>query len=202
MTIGPGDERWGTGRSQRRSGYRTRSYYLPDDLHFRLRNAWWHTQARVDSDSLSGLVAAALWPVVEELESRYNSGRPFPELPRGGRLVMGPRRRRSPGPGTASASPPSPRSRGQDGEHARLTTSDTGRVAPKTGVHRRGEAAGGGDNDRSDRHEEHGPLANGHPARGRQSDHGQPGEHRHRAAVSPQQSSGPVEEPQGTGEQA
>ena len=36
ITIGRGDERWGTGRSRRRSGYRTRSYYLPDDLHFRL----------------------------------------------------------------------------------------------------------------------------------------------------------------------
>src|SRR3954471_7531279 len=100
MTIGPGDERWGTGRSRRRSGYRTRSYYLPDDLHFRLRNAWWHTQAKGDHDSLSALVAAALRPVVEELESRYNGGRPFPELPRGGRLATGPRRRGSPGPGT------------------------------------------------------------------------------------------------------
>jgi hypothetical protein len=103
MTIEPGDERWGTGRSRRRSGYRTRSYYLPDDLHFRLRNAWWHTQAKGDHDSLSALVAAALRPVVEELESRYNGGRPFPELPRGGRLAAGPRRRGSPVLGTAGS---------------------------------------------------------------------------------------------------
>ena len=69
----------GSGRSLRPSGYRSRSYYLPDELHFRLRNAWWHTRPVNGHPSLSSLVAAALLTAVEELESRYNDGRPFPE---------------------------------------------------------------------------------------------------------------------------
>jgi hypothetical protein len=249
MTIGPGDERWGTGRSRRGSGYRTRSYYLPDHLHFRLRNAWWHTQARGDYDSLSALVAAALWPMVEELESRYNGGRPFPELPRGGRLAMGPRRRRSPGPGTAgSASPPSTHSGRQSG-HVNVTTTTAAPTAPEGRVNRRGEAAdvpvdrvsefagayshpataellGGGrtrkqversggrqgpadvrpgdgeDLGRDDRHEEHGPRANGHRDRDPQVDHGKPGRHLHGAAASPHQRAHDEGVPQGTGGEA
>ena len=72
MTIGPADPRWGTGRSDHRSGYRTRSYYLPDELHFRLRNPWWHTRARGDHDLVLGRrqpagpvlrSTGALWPV-------------------------------------------------------------------------------------------------------------------------------------------
>src|SRR4051794_5632515 len=99
MTIGPGDGRSGAGRPRRRPGYRTRSYYLPDDLHFRLRSAWWHTQARGEHDSLSALVAAALRPVVEELESRYNGGGPLPGPPQGGGPATGARRRRPAGGG-------------------------------------------------------------------------------------------------------
>jgi hypothetical protein len=140
MTIGPGDEGWGTGRSRRRSGYRTRSYYLPDDLHFRLRNAWWHTQARGDHDSLSNLVAAALRPVVEELESRYNGGRPFPELPEGRRLATGPRRRRSPGPGTAASAGSASTPSGRQGVHLDATMSGAPEVAPEARVDGRGDA--------------------------------------------------------------
>ena len=82
LDIVPGDPRWGQGRSPRSSGYRSRTYYLPDDLHFRMRNAWWHTQTEPGGhDSISELVAFALLPVVEELEARYNDGAPFPEIP-------------------------------------------------------------------------------------------------------------------------
>lgn len=101
MTVGsfPGDPRWGTGRSVRSSGYRSRTYYLPDDVHFRIRNAWWHTQTEVDGhDSMSGLVASALLAVVEKLEARYNCGRPFPEIPD--------RRRPKPGPEAVAERPP------------------------------------------------------------------------------------------------
>ena len=87
----PGDPRWGLGRSTRSSGYRSRTYYLPDDLHFRIRNAWWHTQTQPDGhDSISELVASALLPVVEELETRHNAGHPFPEIPERRRPKAGP----------------------------------------------------------------------------------------------------------------
>lgn len=91
----PGSPRWGRGGSSRSSGYRSRTYYLPDDLHFRLRNAWWHTQTERDGhDSISALVTWALLPVVTELEARYNQGRPFPEIPDGRRPRAGPRKGR------------------------------------------------------------------------------------------------------------
>ncbi len=89
--VVPGDPRWGLGRSTRSSGYRSRTYYLPDDLHFRIRNAWWHTQTEPDGhDSISELVAFALLPVVEELEASHNSGHPFPEIPERRRPKAGP----------------------------------------------------------------------------------------------------------------
>ena len=93
MSLGavPGAPGWGQGRSARSSGYRSRTYYLPDDLHFRMRNAWWHTQTQPGGhDSISELVAFALLPVVEELEARYNSGLPFPEIPERRRPKAGP----------------------------------------------------------------------------------------------------------------
>jgi len=91
LDIVPGDPRWGQGRSARSSGYRSRTYYLPDDLHFRLRNAWWHTQTEPGGhDSISELVAFALLPVVEELEARYNDRAPFPEIPDRRRPKAGP----------------------------------------------------------------------------------------------------------------
>ena len=93
MSLGvvPGDPRWRQGRSSRSSGYRSRTYYLPDDLHFRMRNAWWHTQTQPDGhDSISELVAFALLPVVEELEARYNCGQPFAEIPERRRPKAGP----------------------------------------------------------------------------------------------------------------
>jgi hypothetical protein len=89
--VVPGDPRWGLGRSSRSSGYRSRTYYLPDDLHFRIRNAWWHTQTEPDGhDSISELVAFALLPVVEDLEARHNGGHPFPEIPERRRPKAGP----------------------------------------------------------------------------------------------------------------
>ncbi len=93
MSLGvvPGDQSWGQGRSTRSSGYRSRTYYLSDDLHFRMRNAWWHTQTQPGGhDSISELVAFALLPVVEELEARYNSGLRFPEIPERRRPKAGP----------------------------------------------------------------------------------------------------------------
>ena len=91
LGVAPGDPRWGQGRSSRSSGYRSRTYYLPDELHFRMRNAWWHTQTQPGGhDSISELVTFALLPVVEELEARYNSGLPFPEIPERRRPKAGP----------------------------------------------------------------------------------------------------------------
>lgn len=89
--ITQSDPEWGQGKSPRSTGYRSRSYYLEDDLHFRMRNAWWHTQAKPDGfDSISDLVTAALWPLVEDLERRYNQGEPFPEIPDRSRPKAGP----------------------------------------------------------------------------------------------------------------
>lgn len=89
--ITPSDPQWGQGRSPRSTGYRARSYYLPDDLHFRMRNAQWHTQAQPDGyDSISELVTAALWQVVIDLEERHNGGQPFPDIPERNRPKAGP----------------------------------------------------------------------------------------------------------------
>src|SRR3954467_10012544 len=248
MTAGPGEPGWGTGRAGRRSGYRTRSYYLPDDLHFRLRNAWWHTQNRGDHDSLSALVASALRPVVEELESRHNSGHPFPELPPGGRLATGPRPRRArPDGASLSTSSPGSRSPGQ-GEHMHTASGRPSQIPPEPGVEGRGRREDGvadlvielpgvhgdaappelehgrgvpeevarprgrpgctevgaedcEDVGRDDRHEEHGPRATGSRSRGRQADHGQPGQYLRRAGSARQPTlEHPVEVARGPGE--
>jgi hypothetical protein len=82
LRIAPSDPRWGRGLSTRSSGYRSRSYYLPDDLHFRMRNAWWYTRTEgAGHDSISQLVTFALLPVVEELEARSQRRPAVPRHP-------------------------------------------------------------------------------------------------------------------------
>src|SRR3954454_7442177 len=111
-------------RPPRRPRSRSRTYYLPDDLHFRLRNAWWHTRTRHEHDSLSALVAAALRPLVEELETRWNDGRPFPELPTGRRLTSGPRPHAHAGTRRSAL----------EGEHVNVPSGGPGDVAFETRV--------------------------------------------------------------------
>lgn len=85
---GDGDQQpRGLGRSPRVTGFRSRSYYLPDELHFRLRDAWWATHTLEGGyDSISSAVASALEALVGELEQAHNEGRRFPPMPEGVRL--------------------------------------------------------------------------------------------------------------------
>jgi hypothetical protein len=89
--ITPSDPEWGLGRSSRSTGYRSRSFYLPDDLFFRLRNAAWHTQMEAQGfGSISELVTDVLRQEVEWLEQQYNEGEPFAEIPDGRTPRAGP----------------------------------------------------------------------------------------------------------------
>lgn len=78
----------GLGRSPRSTGYRARSYYVPDELHFRLRNAWWATHVLDGGpETISSAVVEALEAVVRDLEDTYNDGQPFPPMPEGRRPI-------------------------------------------------------------------------------------------------------------------
>ncbi len=72
----------GPGKSHRSTGYRQRSYYIPDELHMRARNTWWWTQNRPGGlQSMSDLVASALEAMVEAMEDIHNDGKPLPPAP-------------------------------------------------------------------------------------------------------------------------
>lgn len=89
--ITPSDPEWGLGRSPRSTGYRSRSFYLPDELFFRLRNAAWHTQLEADGfGSISELVTEVLRHEIDWLEQEYNNGEPFPDVPEGRSPRAGP----------------------------------------------------------------------------------------------------------------
>lgn len=80
------EPRRGWGRSSRSTGYRARSYYLPDALHFRLRDAWWAThELEGGHDTASSAVATAIEFLVADLERTHNQGRSFPPMPEGSR---------------------------------------------------------------------------------------------------------------------
>lgn len=126
--VTPADPDWGTGRSPRSTGYRSRSYYVEDEWHFRLRNAQWHTQTQDGGyDSISEAVNAALQTIVEDLEATYNGGEPFPDIPERARPKAGPsgrarqaeairaRSRREQPPETADESSTGPGRRGGSG---------------------------------------------------------------------------------------
>ncbi|WP_141677804.1 hypothetical protein [Microbacterium oleivorans] len=64
------------------SGLGHQAYYLPVDLHSRLKAAWWATRDENDgAPSLAGLVAAAFELEADRLEKTYNAGEPFPPAP-------------------------------------------------------------------------------------------------------------------------
>jgi hypothetical protein len=88
--AGTADSSRGPGRSTRSTGYRQRSFYLDDEVYFRLRNAAFHTaHLPAGADSLSELVNAVLEAAVQDLERTYNAGQPFPDIPTGVRLQAG-----------------------------------------------------------------------------------------------------------------
>ena len=72
----------GPGRSRRSTGYRQRSYYIPDELHLRARNTWWWTQNRPGGlQTLSELVETSMAGLVAAMEEIHNKGKPFPPAP-------------------------------------------------------------------------------------------------------------------------
>jgi hypothetical protein len=67
---------------------RQRSFYLPDSLIARVRNAvGWTNQYPEEATSMAEFTERALRSAVAELEGRRNKGKPFPEV---GRLPRGP----------------------------------------------------------------------------------------------------------------
>ncbi|MFF8188797.1 hypothetical protein ACF044_16205 [Microbacterium sp. NPDC016588] len=64
------------------TGYAHQAYYLPVDLHARLKAAWWATRDEAEgAPSLAGLVAASFEREADRLEHLYNEGAPFPPAP-------------------------------------------------------------------------------------------------------------------------
>lgn len=217
VKLAPSSPGWGRSRSARASGHRSRSYYVPDEVHFRLRNAWWHTRERQDQGSLSTLVASALRSLVEDLEVRFNEGRPFPEV--GRRLPTGP-------PGSRRATeragaPPARHARrsGSDGqrrEHAHPAPGRAPSVAGESGPAPDGgehgvtsgpRAAGVGspqDADRigADGHHQHPPEQSRPGARRREPDHRQPRQRLRRGDRARERDAHrPVQPPQAVSEQ-
>jgi len=64
------------------NGYRSQSYYLSDDLHRRIKAAWWATRTQSDgAPSLSLLVSRLLETESLRLEREHNAGKRFPAAP-------------------------------------------------------------------------------------------------------------------------
>lgn len=64
------------------NGYRTRSYYLPDDLHLRLKAAWYGTRELPDgAPAFTTLVSRLFALEAERLEQLHNEGARFPPAP-------------------------------------------------------------------------------------------------------------------------
>lgn len=66
--------------------HRPVAYYLPADLHARLKAAWWATRD-ASTPTLSALVERAFVEEAERLEQSYNGGEPFPPAPESARGV-------------------------------------------------------------------------------------------------------------------
>lgn len=76
------------GAATNRDGYRARAYYLPAQLHDRLKATWWATRSScVGAPTLSALVESLFTEEAVRLERRHNGGRRFPEAPERARGV-------------------------------------------------------------------------------------------------------------------
>lgn len=62
------------------------AYYLPADLHARLKAAWWATRDSA-TPTLSALVERAFVDTASRLEQNHNGGAPFPPAPESARGV-------------------------------------------------------------------------------------------------------------------
>lgn len=68
------------------NGYRTRSYYLLDDLHLRLKAAWYGTRELPDgAPAFTSLVSRIFELEAERLEQLHNDGERFPPAPENAR---------------------------------------------------------------------------------------------------------------------
>lgn len=73
------------------TGYKPQAYYLPVEVHERLKAAWWALRDKdVDpavADTLAEYVANLLGDEAVRLEQTYNEGKPFPPAPRRARGI-------------------------------------------------------------------------------------------------------------------
>lgn len=72
--------------------YKPQAYYLPVDLHERLKAAWWATRDKEPPDgagSMNLIVERLLEEECARLEQKYNEGKPFPPAPKKARGVSG-----------------------------------------------------------------------------------------------------------------
>lgn len=67
-------------------GYRYVAYYLPADLHARIKGAWWALRSPA-TPTLSSVVEALFTAEAERLELEHNAGAPFPAAPESARGV-------------------------------------------------------------------------------------------------------------------
>ena len=74
----------GSGRGS--DGYRPVAYYLPADLHVRIKGAWWALRTPA-TPTLATVVEDLFTNEAERLELEHNAGAPFPEAPDSARGV-------------------------------------------------------------------------------------------------------------------
>lgn len=72
--------------------YKPQAYYLPIELHERLKAAWWATRDEPEPDgagSLGNKVVRLFEIECERLEQKFNGGKPFPPAPKNARGISG-----------------------------------------------------------------------------------------------------------------
>lgn len=74
----------GSGRGG--EGYRYVAYYLPADLHARIKGAWWALRSSA-TPTLSSVVERLFTVEADRLELEHNAGHPFPAAPDSARGV-------------------------------------------------------------------------------------------------------------------
>lgn len=70
------------GRTVTSGDQRNHSYFLPDAVYLRTKNAWWATRDLADgASSISSLVTKLMTAEASRLEGEFNDGQPFPPAP-------------------------------------------------------------------------------------------------------------------------
>ncbi len=82
----PSAPRGAQGSGRGGDGYRYVAYYLPADLHARIKGAWWALRSPA-TPTLSSVVEALFTAEADRLELEHNAGAAFPAAPESARGV-------------------------------------------------------------------------------------------------------------------